>query len=141
MSGLVIQKVDAVLSDGIRICFELWPDVPAADRLKQLKTNLSRLTEMAGVVKAHRKYVIVNIPAAQVESVALNKVITRHTGVVGKVDRPTPLLPIDQPPQSRFAGPLKPFLTASVMSKFYRSMPECRKNYRFRTKATCTSYR
>lgn len=67
-------------------------NVPAADRLKQLKTNLSRLTEMAGVVKAHRKYVIVNIPAAQVESVALNKVITRHTGVVGKVDRPTPLL-------------------------------------------------
>jgi murein L,D-transpeptidase YcbB/YkuD len=67
-------------------------NVPAADRLKQLKTNLSRLTEMAGVVKAHRKYVVVNIPAAQVESVALNKVITRHTGVVGKVDRPTPLL-------------------------------------------------
>jgi murein L,D-transpeptidase YcbB/YkuD len=67
-------------------------NVPATDRLKQLKTNLSRLTEMAGVVKGHKKYVVVNIPAAQVEAVALNKVITRHTGVVGKVDRPTPLL-------------------------------------------------
>ncbi len=70
-------------------------NVPAADRLKQLKTNLSRLTEMAGVVKAHRKYVVVNIPAAQVESVALNKVITRHTGVVGKVDRPDAAAALD----------------------------------------------
>lgn len=67
-------------------------NVPAEDRLKQLKVNLKRLTEMAAVVKPQRKYVVVNIPAAQVEAVALNKVITRHTGVVGKVDRPTPLL-------------------------------------------------
>jgi murein L,D-transpeptidase YcbB/YkuD len=67
-------------------------NVTAEDRLKQLKTNLKRLTEMAAVVKPQRKYVVVNIPAAQVEAVALGKVITRHTGVVGKVDRPTPLL-------------------------------------------------
>lgn len=67
-------------------------NVAAEDRLKQLKTNLKRLTEMAAVVKPQRKYVVVNIPAAQVEAVALNKVISRHTGVVGKVDRPTPLL-------------------------------------------------
>jgi murein L,D-transpeptidase YcbB/YkuD len=67
-------------------------NVTAEDRLKQLKVNLKRLTEMAAVVKPQRKYVVVNIPAAQVEAVALNKVITRHTGVVGKVDRPTPLL-------------------------------------------------
>jgi murein L,D-transpeptidase YcbB/YkuD len=67
-------------------------NVTAEDRLKQLKTNLRRLTEMAAVVKPQRKYVVVNIPAAQVEAVALNKVISRHTGVVGKVDRPTPLL-------------------------------------------------
>ncbi|WP_295554916.1 L,D-transpeptidase family protein [uncultured Hyphomicrobium sp.] len=67
-------------------------NVTAEDRLKQLKTNLKRLVEMVAVVKPQRKYVVVNIPAAQVEAVALNKVITRHTGVVGKVDRPTPLL-------------------------------------------------
>jgi murein L,D-transpeptidase YcbB/YkuD len=67
-------------------------NVTAEDRLKQLQTNLKRLTELAAVVKPQRKYVVVNIPAAQVEAVALNKVITRHTGVVGKVDRPTPLL-------------------------------------------------
>lgn len=67
-------------------------NVTAEDRLKQLKGNLKRLTDMVAVVKPQRKYVVVNIPAAQVEAVALNKVITRHTGVVGKVDRPTPLL-------------------------------------------------
>ncbi|MFA5950509.1 MAG: L,D-transpeptidase family protein [Hyphomicrobium sp.] len=67
-------------------------NVPAQDRLKQLKTNLTRLGELTGVVKAQRKYVIVNIPAAQVEAVALNRVVSRYTGVVGKVDRPTPLL-------------------------------------------------
>ncbi|HEX2842659.1 L,D-transpeptidase family protein [Hyphomicrobium sp.] len=67
-------------------------NVTAEDRLKQLQVNLKRITELAAVVKPQRKYVVVNIPAAQVEAVALNKVITRHTGVVGKVDRPTPLL-------------------------------------------------
>lgn len=67
-------------------------NVSADDRLKQLKTNLKRLGELVAIVKPQRKYVVVNIPAAQVEAVALNKVVTRHTGVVGKVDRPTPLL-------------------------------------------------
>jgi murein L,D-transpeptidase YcbB/YkuD len=67
-------------------------NVPAEDRLKQLQVNLKRLSELAAVVKPQKKYVMVNIPAAQVEAVALNKVITRHTGVVGKVERPTPLL-------------------------------------------------
>jgi len=67
-------------------------NVTAEDRLKQLQVNLKRITELVQTVKSQRKYVIVNIPAAQVEAVALNKVISRHTGVVGKVDRPTPLL-------------------------------------------------
>lgn len=67
-------------------------NVTADDRLKQLKVNLKRITENAALVKGQRKYVLVNIPAAQVEAVALNKVISRHTGVVGKVERPTPLL-------------------------------------------------
>lgn len=67
-------------------------NVTAEDRLTQLKANLKRITELSAVVKSQRKYVVVNIPAAQVEAVALNKVISRHTGVVGKVDRPTPIL-------------------------------------------------
>lgn len=67
-------------------------NVPAKDRLKQLKVNLKRLQTLIPQVKKHRKYVIANIPAAQVEAIARNKVISRHTGVVGKIDRQTPLL-------------------------------------------------
>lgn len=67
-------------------------NVSAEDRLKQLKVNLKRIAELAAVVKSQSKYVVVNIPAAQVEAVALNKVISRHTGVVGKPDRATPIL-------------------------------------------------
>jgi murein L,D-transpeptidase YcbB/YkuD len=64
-------------------------NVPAASRLKQLRTNLARLGELA---KTPRKYVVVNIPAAQIEAVEGDRVASRHAGVVGKIDRPTPLL-------------------------------------------------
>jgi murein L,D-transpeptidase YcbB/YkuD len=67
-------------------------NIPADARLKQLKVNLTRLTEMVGVTKKHEKYVIVNIPAAHIEAVEKGQVVSRHTGVVGKPDRPTPLL-------------------------------------------------
>jgi len=65
-------------------------NVPAATRLKQLKTNLSRLNELAR--SAGKRYVVVNIPAAQIEAVENDRVVSRHSGVVGKIDRPTPLL-------------------------------------------------
>ncbi len=65
-------------------------NVPAEVRLKQLKANLERL---AGLVKiVGKRYVIVNIPAAQVEAIENDVVVSRHSGVVGKPDRPTPLL-------------------------------------------------
>ena len=35
---------------------------------------------------------LVNIPAAQIEAVENDAVVSRHAGVVGKPDRPTPLL-------------------------------------------------
>lgn len=65
-------------------------NVPAEVRLKQLKKNLGRLKKYRGLGK--KKYVVVNIPAAQVEAVRNDKVVSRHTGVVGKPARPTPLL-------------------------------------------------
>ncbi|MEW5963805.1 MAG: L,D-transpeptidase family protein [Pseudomonadota bacterium] len=65
-------------------------NVPAAARLKQLQNGLARLQENArGTPK---KYVLVNIPAAQIEAVEDGRVVSRHAGVVGKTDRPTPLL-------------------------------------------------
>jgi L,D-transpeptidase YcbB len=65
-------------------------NVPAAARLRQLRQNLARLQEFGrGLPK---KYVMVNIPAAQIEAVEGDRIVSRHAGVVGKIDRPTPLL-------------------------------------------------
>src|ERR1700730_5450364 len=63
-------------------------NVPADVRLKQLKVNLERLNDLVKIVG--KRYVLVNIPAAQIEAVPNNTVISRHSGVVGKPDRPTP---------------------------------------------------
>jgi len=65
-------------------------NVPASARLRQLRTNLSRVSELART--AGKKYVLVNIPAAQIEAVENDRVVSRHSGVVGKIDRKTPLL-------------------------------------------------
>ena len=65
-------------------------NVPAQARLRQLQANLPRLTEL--VRGAPKKYVLVNIPAAQIEAVEGGQVASRHAGVVGKIDRPSPLL-------------------------------------------------
>lgn len=66
-------------------------NVTAEERLRQLKNSLGRLQEYVSVT-AKSRYVVVNIPAAQVEAVEGDKVVSRHTGVVGKPDRPSPML-------------------------------------------------
>jgi len=65
-------------------------NVPAAIRLGQLQTNLGRLTSMSGSMG--NRYVVVNIPAAEIEAVDTGRVVLRHTAIVGKVDRQTPIL-------------------------------------------------
>jgi murein L,D-transpeptidase YcbB/YkuD len=65
-------------------------NVPAAARLRQLRANLARLQEFGRSLP--KKYVVVNIPSAQIEAVEGDRVVSRHSGVVGKIDRPTPLL-------------------------------------------------
>ena len=65
-------------------------NIPAESRLKQLKANLARLTEHSRA--AGKRYVMVNIPAAQIEAVEGDRIVSRHAGVVGKPDRPTPIL-------------------------------------------------
>src|SRR5690606_5413095 len=59
-------------------------------RLGQLETNLVRLRLMSGFLG--NRYVMVNIPAAQIEAVENNRVVSRHAAVVGKIDRQTPIL-------------------------------------------------
>ena len=66
-------------------------NVSARARLKQLKVNLRRLIGLSRSA-SKKRYIMVNIPAAQIEAVEGNRVISRHSGVVGKSSRPTPLL-------------------------------------------------
>ncbi|ORE97289.1 L,D-transpeptidase family protein [Aurantimonas sp. 22II-16-19i] len=66
-------------------------NVPAQLRLNQLITNVSRLQEMVAKEHGHR-FVIVNIPAASVEAVENGQVVQRHTAIVGKIDRQSPIL-------------------------------------------------
>lgn len=65
-------------------------NVPAHVRLRQLETNLVRLRSMSGFLGD--RYVMVNIPAAEIEAVENGRVRSRHTAVVGKIDRQTPIL-------------------------------------------------
>lgn len=65
-------------------------NVPADIRLAQLQTNLVRLRTMSGALG--ERFVMVNIPAAQIEAVEAGRVVLRHTAIVGKVDRQTPIL-------------------------------------------------
>lgn len=65
-------------------------NVPANVRLAQLESNRDRLREL--VATTTNRYLLVNLPAAQIEAVENGQVVTRHTAVVGKIDRPSPLL-------------------------------------------------
>ncbi|MGK2921331.1 MAG: L,D-transpeptidase family protein [Methyloceanibacter sp.] len=65
-------------------------NVPATVRLAQLQANLKRLQKLAPI--ASGRYILVNIPAAQVEAVEGGRVAQRHAAVVGKIERPTPEL-------------------------------------------------
>ena len=60
------------------------------DRLAQLRLNALRVESLAPTLQ--ERYLLINIPAASIETVEAGTVLTRHTAVVGKVDRPTPIL-------------------------------------------------
>jgi murein L,D-transpeptidase YcbB/YkuD len=63
-------------------------NIPAEARLAQLKTNVVRLRSFSGNLGP--KFVMCNIPAAQIEAIENGVAVTRHTAVVGKPDRPSP---------------------------------------------------
>lgn len=65
-------------------------NVPAVVRLAQLQSSLKRLQSLAAATPS--RYVVVNIPAAQVEAVDSGQVAQRHAAVVGKPERPSPEL-------------------------------------------------
>ncbi|MEO0543735.1 MAG: L,D-transpeptidase family protein [Pseudomonadota bacterium] len=85
------QERHGMVADGVVGNYTLQAlNVPADVRLGQLETNLVRLRAMSGFLGD--RYVMVNIPAADIEAVRNDRVELRHKAIVGKIDRQTPIL-------------------------------------------------
>lgn len=65
-------------------------NVPVDVRLNQLRASIHRLEGNAFAFSG--RYVVVNIPGAQVEAVENGVVERRHVAIVGRPDRPSPVL-------------------------------------------------
>ncbi|WP_299347379.1 L,D-transpeptidase family protein [uncultured Maritalea sp.] len=65
-------------------------NVPATEKLTQLRLNLLRVQDAVSALS--ERYIVVNIPAASIEAVENGTVQRRHTAIVGRIERPTPLL-------------------------------------------------
>lgn len=65
-------------------------NIPAGARLQQLRVNRPRVATYAARLGA--RYILVNIPSAQLEAVNFGAVYSRHNIVAGKIDRPSPVL-------------------------------------------------
>lgn len=78
-SGIAAEKTLAELN------------VPAETRLGMLRENLTRVEAYAQDLTGDFA-ILVNIPAAQLETVEYGHVYSRHNIVVGKLDRPSPTL-------------------------------------------------
>jgi L,D-transpeptidase YcbB len=65
-------------------------NIPATVRLSQLQINVTRLKSATDHLPS--RFVMVNIPAAQVEAVEDGVVVSRHIAVVGRPSRPSPEL-------------------------------------------------
>ncbi len=65
-------------------------NVPVEVRVMQLQTNMVRLQSLSN--DNDRRFINVNLPAARVEAVESGQVVSRHTAIVGKVDRQSPVL-------------------------------------------------
>jgi len=78
-SGMVAEKTLVELN------------VPADTRLGMLRENLSRVEAYANDLTGEYA-ILVNIPAAQLETVEDGHVYSRHNIVVGKLERPSPTL-------------------------------------------------
>lgn len=65
-------------------------NVPAARRLAALRANAPRVAEYSKELGS--RYMVVNIPAMQIETVSDGRVYSRHNAVVGRPSRPTPVV-------------------------------------------------
>jgi L,D-transpeptidase YcbB len=65
-------------------------NVSAEQRLRTISANISRLQTYGQ--NLGDRYLIVNVPAQQLETVAGGKVYSRHNVIVGRPERPTPVV-------------------------------------------------
>jgi hypothetical protein len=65
-------------------------NVSAADRLSTIRANIPRIAEYSKDLGD--RYVVVNVPAQQIETVNGNRVFSRHNAIVGRPARPTPVV-------------------------------------------------
>jgi L,D-transpeptidase YcbB len=99
-------------------------NVPVSARLMQLRATMERMRNNG--FQFPQRYVVVNIPSASVEAVSNNRVERRHVAVVGRKDRPSPVL------EARINGvTLNPFWTAPISIVRNDIMPKARKDQSF----------
>ena len=65
-------------------------NVPVARRIAAIKANIPRLAEYSKDLGD--RYLVVNVPAMQIEAVSGGKVFSRHNAIVGRPSRPTPVV-------------------------------------------------
>ena len=65
-------------------------NVPAERRLAAIRANLPRMQEYSRDLGG--RYVVVNVPAQQIEAVSNGRVYSRHNAIVGRPSRPTPVV-------------------------------------------------
>jgi L,D-transpeptidase YcbB len=65
-------------------------NVPAETRLRTIQSNIARLQTYGQGL--NDRYLIVNVPSQQLETVANGKVFSRHNVIVGRPERPTPVV-------------------------------------------------
>ena len=65
-------------------------NIPAEARLATLQENQARVSTY--MQDLGERYILVNIPSAQLETVEQGRVFSRHNVVAGKLDRPSPAL-------------------------------------------------
>ena len=65
-------------------------NVPAETRLRTIEANISRLQTYGQ--NLGNRYLVVNVPGQQLETVANGKVFARHNVIVGRPERPTPVV-------------------------------------------------
>jgi L,D-transpeptidase YcbB len=65
-------------------------NVPASARIATIDANIPRLQTYAENLGS--RYLVVNVPAQQIETVNGGRVFSRHNAIVGRPERPTPVV-------------------------------------------------